>query len=225
VQRLSLSRGGPRDLLAIRDTLHEASQLRRLLGAGAAAEPLRTLLAAVGDFGELCEHVARAIAPSPPPNAQDGGFVARGYSAELDRLRSLRDDGERLVVGLQTRYRTQTGIPSLKIRHNRILGYFIEVTARQAEQLAASAGFVKRQTLLDKHRFSTHDLAKFEKDIRDADAGALELEMQIFDRLCGDVFARTGAILEAARPRASAATSLWPTRADWRRLSTGASGF
>ncbi|HYL50112.1 MAG TPA: DNA mismatch repair protein MutS, partial [Stellaceae bacterium] len=193
--RLALGRGGPRDLACLRDTLSESAALRARLDN---AEPV-LVAAAARDLGEHATFVARltrALAAELPLAARDGGFIAAGYTAELDALRQLRADGKRLIVELQARYASETGIASLKIRFNNVLGYHIDVTPAQAGKLGPQ--FIHRQTLASSMRYATTELAELESKIASAADKALALELKLFDDLIGEARARAEMIQRAA---------------------------
>ena len=193
MSRLGLNRGGPRDLAAIRQGLGVARHMAALLPDD--APPIIADCAAVLNAApvDLCELLERALAEEVPLLARDGGFVRAGYSDELDELRALRDQSRRVIAGLQTRYADETGVRSLKIKHNNVLGYFIEVTAQNAEALngtdALKATFIHRQTLANQMRFTTTELADLESRIANAAGQALALELEVFDRMQAAVVA------------------------------------
>jgi DNA mismatch repair protein MutS len=209
--RLALGRGGPRDLAALRDGLARADRLATALGALPAdtvPDLARRWLDDLGDHAALVDHLARALAPDLPLLARDGGFIARGYDAPLDETRSLRDESRRLIAGLERDYRDASKITNLRIRHNNVLGYFIEVRPNQADQLATAPGpkgeekfFHHRQTIASAVRFNTADLADLETRISRAADRALGMEMEIFERLVAEVTAldMAAAIADAAR--------------------------
>ncbi len=204
LSRLTLGRGGPRDLAAVRDALTEAGAMRGLLAAEGLRAPPAALAAAARDLGAhdtLVERLCRALGPELPLNARDGGFIAPGYAPELDELKTLRDESRRLIAELQSKYVRETGIASLKIRHNNVLGYFIEVTAAQAEKMPAAAHgpFIHRQTMANAVRYATVELSELEHKISSAAERALALELKLFDDLVGEVSARAEAIGLAAR--------------------------
>ncbi len=203
LSRLTLRRGGPRDLAALRDTLGEAAALRAVLGGSGLATPPGLVAAAACELGDHRRLVARltgALAAELPPLARDGGFIGSGHSAELDELRRLRDHGRRMMAELQARYAAAAGIASLKIRHNNVLGYYIEVTPQNAGKLTArpEAGFIHRQTLASAVRFTTVELAEIESRIASAADKALALELALFEELVGEVEADGPAIAAAA---------------------------
>jgi DNA mismatch repair protein MutS len=202
--RLSLGRGGPRDLAALRDALGETASLRGMLSAPGLV-PLPALLEAaekrLGEHGALVDRLTRSLAPELPLFARDGGFIAAAYAFELDELRELRDQSRRTIAALQARYAEETGVASLRIRHNNVIGYYIEVSAANAGKLGA--GYIHRQTMAGAMRFTTTDLAELESKISSAAERALALELRLFDDLVGDVMAQRVEIAEAAAALAS----------------------
>ncbi|MBM3570375.1 MAG: DNA mismatch repair protein MutS [Alphaproteobacteria bacterium] len=200
LSRLSLGRGGPRDLAAIRAGLAAAGALRRRLEAE--ADPPTELKAAIGDLGfhgELVERLGRALKPDLPLLARDGGFVAPGYRPELDRQLALRDESRRLIAGLESKYRGETAVSGLRIKHNNVIGYFIEVTPTHADKLGARPElFIHRQSLAGAARFTTTELAEFETAIARAAERALALELALFEELAGEVLARGDDVLRTA---------------------------
>ncbi|MQA64955.1 MAG: DNA mismatch repair protein MutS [Alphaproteobacteria bacterium] len=209
--RLTLGRGGPRDLAALRDGLARAGGLAARLGGidrstvpALAADWIRML----GDHAPRVDHLSRALGADLPLLVRDGGFIAPGYDAALDETRSLRDESRRLIAGLERRYRDAAAIPNLRIRHNNVLGYFIEVRPNQADALSAAQGpqgeekfFHHRQTIASAVRFNTAELVELETRIARAADRALAQEMAIFDRLVAEVTApaAAAAIADAAR--------------------------
>lgn len=201
LSRLSLGRGSPRDLAAIGQGLEEGFALAAAFPPDAPAD-LRRCAArlAKGDSG-LAGELACAIVDEPPPNRRDGGFIRPGYDIDLDQNRALRDESRRVVAALEKRYCEETGIRSLKIRHNAVLGYFVEVTAQNADRLREDpfAGtFVHRQTMAGAVRFTSVELGELESRIASAGERALALEQQLFDRLAAAVVDQTDAIRAAA---------------------------
>jgi DNA mismatch repair protein MutS len=203
LSRLSLGRGGPRDLAAVRDGLAEAGEMRALL----AAEKLAPLPADLGgilkDLGfhdPLVERLQRALASDLPLQARDGGFIATGYDARLDEYRGLRDESRKLIAALQSRYAEETGIANLKIRHNNVLGYYIEVTPTQAPRMpsGADAPFIHRQTLASAVRYSTVELADLQQEIASAADKAQAIELQLFENLVIEIDQRSAGVALAA---------------------------
>ncbi|HSF93834.1 MAG TPA: DNA mismatch repair protein MutS, partial [Thermohalobaculum sp.] len=205
--RLALDRGGPRDLGALRAGLAQASELAGLLDA---AEDLPELLddaaARLKGHDDLVGLLETALVAEPPLLARDGGFTAAGHDAGLDEARRLRDEGRGVIGGMQADYAAEAGIESLKIRHNNVLGYFIEVTARHAEKMLApplGQRFIHRQTMAGAVRFTTVELNELESRIVNAGARALEIEKRIFEELRAAVLARQAEVAETARALAA----------------------
>ena len=118
-----------------------------------------------------------ALVPSPPIDASKGGYIAEGYDAALDALRDAASNGRRAIAALEARYRDATGIASLKIRHNAVLGYHIEVSARHADRLMApDSGFTHRQTLAGVVRFNSPELHEEASRVVEAGGHALAAE-------------------------------------------------
>ncbi len=210
LSRLTLGRGGPRDLAVVRDALARAAAVKLLLGAEEKQpEHLSTALRDLGQHGTLVERLGRALGPELPLQARDGGFIAPGYAPQLDELRLLRDESRRLIAGLQGGYAKLSGVASLKIKHNNVLGYFIEVTPTHANKMPAGADspFIHRQTLGGAVRFSTVELGELERKISGAAAKALGVELQLFDDLAGEATGRAGEIALAARALAELDTA------------------
>ena len=201
LSRISLGRGGPRDLANVRDALAEVPGLRTALLTDQAAPPAAIGAAThqLGEHGALVDRLARALAEDLPLLARDGGFIAAGYHANLDEQRSLRDESRRLVAALQARYVEQSGVGALKIKHNNVLGYHIEVPPKQAERLMELADtFIHRQTIASSVRFTTVELGELEGRIRGAADKSLALELDLFADLIGEVTARATEIGRAA---------------------------
>jgi DNA mismatch repair protein MutS len=188
LSRLTLARGGPRDLSAIGETLKRTEAIRAEMESLA---PPSGIGAALEDFGHhegLRDRLDRALAEDMPLQARDGGFIAAGYAPPLDELRQLRDESRRLIANLEARYRKETGIGSLKVRHNNVLGYFVEVTPIHADKLGEE--FIHRQTLAGAVRYSTVELAELARSISEAADKALAVELQLFEDLVGEVTSR-----------------------------------
>ncbi len=204
--RLTVGRGGPRDLSTIRTGLSCAWDLGDQLAAGnglagipANVESWRT---AIGETDrDLIECLTLALADDLPVFARDGGFVSTGYLPELDHNRLLRDQTRQVIAELQVKYAEEAGIKGLKIRHNNFLGYFIEVAAQNASALQApshAATFIHRQTVANAMRFVTAELAGLEQRIAAAADRALALELEIFEKLVNQVTTQSPAISRIA---------------------------
>ena len=201
--RIVIGRGGPRDLAAIRDGIFAAAAIAARIAAlpDLPRDLTRAVEALRRPDGALAAELSRALADELPAFRRDGGFVRAGYEPALDEARALRDESRRVIAALQVRYADTTGIRSLKIRHNNVLGYFVDVTAQHGEKLLAaplSATFIHRQTLAGQVRFTTTELGELEAKIANAADRALALELEIFDRLAAAVGAASVAIQQAA---------------------------
>ncbi|MEM8574183.1 MAG: DNA mismatch repair protein MutS [Pseudomonadota bacterium] len=203
--RLAFGRGTPRDLGAVGVAIGAAHALAtRLLSAGETLGLPRELMGIAERLAQapsgVAESLAAALAEELPVNARDGGFVRAGYDSDLDELRALRDGSRKVIAGLQATYAEATGVKGLKVRHNNVLGYFVEVTALHGPTLLASPHaetFIHRQTMANAVRFSTAELAELESKITSAADRALALELEIFGRLTGEVL-DTEQLLSAA---------------------------
>src|SRR3954466_6579153 len=171
--RLSVGRGGPRDLAGLRDGILAADQaLARLAQLEASPAEISAVMEALRrPSRDLAREFERALAEQLPLIKRDGGFVREGYEGALDESRNLRDASRLVVAAMQARYADDTGIKGLKIRHNNVLGYFVEVTAQHGDKLMApplNATFIHRQTLAGQVRFTTSELGEIEAKIANA---------------------------------------------------------
>ena len=201
--RLSVGRGGPRDLAGLRDGILAADQaLARLGELEQPPQEIASVIAALrAPSRELARELEGALAEQLPLVKRDGGFVREGYERALDEVRSLRDASRLVVAAMQARYADDTGIKGLKIRHNNVLGYFVEVTAQHGDKLMSpplNATFIHRQTLAGQVRFTTSELGETEAKIANAGERALNLELEIFDRLCAKALAISDDLRAAA---------------------------
>ncbi len=199
--RLALGRGGPRDLGALKGALQCGAELAALIGADrdlaandlgdAPSEIKAPALALTPDehpaLAEFTHLLAVGLGPDLPAQARDGGFVASGFSPELDQARTLQGDSRKVAAALEQRLQAESGV-ALRIRHNAVLGYFLEATAKQAEPLMSAplnATFIHRQTLANQVRFTTVELADLDARIAQAGERALAIETEIFDGWVG----------------------------------------
>nr|Q07V29.1 RecName: Full=DNA mismatch repair protein MutS [Rhodopseudomonas palustris BisA53] len=202
--RLSVGRGGPRDLAALRDGLLAAdAALAQLAAATSLPQEILAAMAALRrPSRQLADEFSRALADELPLQKRDGGFVRANYQAALDETRALRDASRQVVAAMQARYADAAGVKGLKIRHNNVLGYFVEVTAQHGERLMAApmnATFIHRQTLAGQVRFTTAELGEIEAKIANAGERALGLELEIFEKLTAMVIAATDDLRAAAQ--------------------------
>ena len=209
LSRLSMGRGGPRDIKAIQLGLQQAFELRNQLvkargdqGLDEMPNGLALVEGDMGNHGELIDLLSRAIVEEPPLLTRDGGFVAESYDGALDELRQLRDHSRQLIAELQGTYRDQTDIASLKVKHNNVLGYFIEVPAAHGDKLMSpplNETYIHRQTMAGAVRFNTTELADLDQRISRAGDQALATELGIFDDLVEKITAHWAAIMLAAK--------------------------
>ncbi|MDG6094539.1 DNA mismatch repair protein MutS [Acetobacter sp. AN02] len=185
--RLSVGRGQPRDLAAVRDALAAARTVATLLSDANTASPLPPVIPGLChklSGGEIVlEELTRALAPDLPARVEDGGFIVAGFDADLDAQRSLRDDSRRVVAGLQTSYAETYGVSSLKIRHHAQLGYVMEVPVAAGTKLRSREDLSFRQGTSSLARFATEELSELDRRISGAAERALIREQQIFTRL------------------------------------------
>ncbi len=224
LSRLALDRGGPRDLAALRDGLAQAAAVAGLLDAPDMAARLTNAARDLTGHDALRDRLDAALVAEPPHLARDGGFIAPGHDTALDDARRLRDEGRGVIAGMQADYAAQAGVASLKIKHNNVLGYFIETTATHAAKMMApplSETFIHRQTTGSAVRFTTVDLSDLERRILSAGSEALEIEKQHFERLRSAAADHAPGIGAAARALAeidlAAAMADLAVGSDWCR--------
>jgi DNA mismatch repair protein MutS len=201
--RLALNRGGPRDLGALRSGLAAAADIATLLGREELPDELAGARAAIDALPQgLLAHLASALEEELPLIRRDGGFLRAGYDAELDEMRALRDQSRRVILAMERELVEETGIRSLKIRHNNVLGYYIEVSANHQETMtgtdAAKGRFIHRQTMASAMRFTTTELAGLETKIANAAERALAIELAAFERLSAEAVEHAAAIRAGA---------------------------
>ena len=200
LSRLALDRGGPRDLAAIRNGLVQAQLIAGLIADVESPRLHATIDRLIGN-DDLISYLNQALVEDPPLLVRDGGFVSDGYDADLDATRRLRDEGRGVIAGMQAEFIARTGIQSLKIKHNNVLGYFIETTSTHAERMLApplNEEFIHRQTTANQVRFTTIELSALETRILNAGNHALELEKAHFIELRARALAASGVIGDAA---------------------------
>ena len=224
--RLSLGRGGPRDLACLRDGIVASAEIgRALAGADELPDELSEASAALAAAGtDLAEALAAILADDLPLSKRDGGFVRPGCDAALDEARELGHDSRRFIAALQARYAAETGCRTLRIKHNGMLGYFVEVPQAAGEDFLKppwNETFVHRQTMAGSMRFSSLALGELEAKIASATDRSLSLELGIFDDLAARVAEHAGRIAAAAEAVAvvdvTAALAELAASLDWTR--------
>jgi DNA mismatch repair protein MutS len=204
LSRLTLGRGTPRDLASIRTGLTCAQDIavqldgiaRDTFSPCAALEQLRGRF---GKHGHELDLLERALVAEPPLTMTDGGFITAGYDASLDHFRSLASEGRRHIAKLEDSYRQSTSISALKIRHNNVIGYHLEVSAKSADSLLADTSFIHRQTMAGAVRFSTVALNDLALKISEAGAKAIALELEHFEKLRETTLHRAPVIASTAQ--------------------------
>ena len=211
--RLAVGRWSPRDLGAMRDGLALALALKAVLGAPSLTTPalLTATLGRIGAHNALVDALRSALVPDPPIDAGAGGSIAPGYDAALDSLREMARDGRTAVIAMEAKLRGETGVGALKIRHNGVLGYHIEVAAKFADPLLhADSGLIHRQTLAGVVRFGSMELSALAATIAQAGDHALAAEAAHLEEMRDRIIADADAIAEtaAALSRLDVATGL-----------------
>ncbi|MEC9103233.1 MAG: DNA mismatch repair protein MutS, partial [Pseudomonadota bacterium] len=176
LSRLAIDRAGPRDLAAIRNGLTQAEAITAQLSTADLPPLMAQATGALTGHDDLLSLLDAALVAEPPLLTRDGGFIAPGFDTELDESRQLRDEGRGVIAAMQTEYADLTGIPSIKIKHNNVLGYFIEVTATHADKMLSeplNETFKHRQTTANQLRFTTPELSEMETRILNAGGRAL----------------------------------------------------
>jgi DNA mismatch repair protein MutS len=221
--RIVAGRGSPRDLGQLRDGLDGGRTLRERLGVLADCPALiDAILPALDGHGAMVDHMMRALVQTPPTEAQNGGYIAEGYDAALDNLRAAARDGRQAIAAMEARYRDATGINALKIRHNAVLGYFVEVPAKHGDALmAAESGFTHRQTMAGAVRFNSPELHAEAMRISQAGGHAVAAEAAHLEELFEMVVHRRDAIAASAdalaRIDVAAALAERSAQSNWTR--------
>ncbi len=191
IARVGAGTGNARDVLAIGQSLAQLPTLKQQLTA--ASDPLlSTQGAAIEPLPELAEAIAQALAEEPPLTIKEGGIIRDGYHPPLDELRQAAMQGRTWLAEYQAREQRRTGIPTLKVRHNRVFGYYIEVSRGQLGNVPAD--YTRKQTLVNGERFITPELKEYETKVFSAQERAVALEYELFVALRDRVVAQTAAI-------------------------------
>jgi DNA mismatch repair protein MutS len=198
--RLAAGRGSPRDLALLRDGLAAAAALKNEIhGEPDRPALLDNMLPRLGGHDALIDRLARALVASPPIDASKGGYIAEGYDADLDTLRDAASNGRRAIAALEARYRDATTISSLKIRHNAVLGYHVEVSVKHGDRLMApDSGFTHRQTLAGVVRFNSPELHEEASRVVEAGGHALAAEAAHAEELTALALAASGRVTATA---------------------------
>ncbi len=202
LSRLALDRGGPRDLAAVRNGLAQAEELAGWDYPDELSADLESARKNLEGHEDLLSLLDEALIAEPPLLARDGGFIAPGYNQELDESRELRDEGRSVIAAMQAQYAEQTGITSLKIKHNNVLGYFIDTTAKHADVMMSAPlneTFIHRQTTANQVRFTTVELSELETKILNAGNRALEIEKRLYSSLKDAILEKSAQVAGASK--------------------------
>ncbi|MDR0965275.1 MAG: DNA mismatch repair protein MutS [Myxococcales bacterium] len=196
VAKLSLGQGTARELRALAGSLLALPALKARVD-GAQAELLQSLARPLIGLEDLAEHLDRAVVPEPPLTLKEGGIIREGYDAALDKLVAISTRGKDFLLKLELEERERTGIQSLKVRYNRVFGYYIEIT--KANLHLVPRDYIRKQTTVGGERFITQALKEYEEQVLDAEERRVALETKIFEDLRAKVMASAAALKAAGR--------------------------
>ncbi len=178
--RISLASASAKDLAALKESLLRLPAIKDKLSS-ASAPLLQRLQKEIDPLADLADLITRGIVTNPPFVMREGGIIADGYNAELDELRSLSREGKGFIARLEAREKGRTGIGSLKIRYNKVFGYYIEVT--KTNLASVPADYMRRQTLANAERYITPELKEYEEKVLGAEERIADLEYLLFQEL------------------------------------------
>jgi len=196
IARIALSTAGPRDLMALSRSLAAVPRLALLLSE-CQAPLLRSLTGELDDLSDLRQWIDQAIQDEPPALAREGGFVRDGFDKEVDDLRHISRSGKQVIAQMEEAEKTRTGISSLKVRFNRVFGYYIEISKSNLH--AVPADYIRKQTIAGGERFITPALKEYEEKVLGADERIVARELEIFEQLRARVAAESPRVLDTAR--------------------------
>jgi DNA mismatch repair protein MutS len=200
VARAALGTAGPRDLVSLGQSLVAVPRIKHVL-ADVQAPLLRSFVAELDDLADVRSDIECTLTDEPPVFARDGGFTRDGIDAELDELKAISRSGRRIIAEMEEGERTRTGIGSLKVRFNRVFGYYIEISKSNLH--AVPADYQRKQTIAGGERFTTPALKEYETKVLGADERILERELELFERLRTRVGAEAPRIQDTARALAT----------------------
>lgn len=196
IGKLTNNVASPRDLLSINETLLAVSPLKMLI-VGHRSKALNDIYANLGDYEEICKILSSAISENPPINIKDCGFVKDGFDKNLDELRNLKSNGTKRIEEMELSEKEKTGIKTLKIKYNKVFGYFIEVSNSFKDQVPYN--YVRKQTLTNGERFITEELKKFEEDVLTCNEKILAIETEIFKKIKNLLLDNVSSLLKTAK--------------------------
>jgi len=200
VARAALGTAGPRDLVGLKHSLAVVPRVRTVL-ADLQAPLIRSLVAELDDLVDVRDRIESTLTDEPPALARDGGFARDGVDPELDELRSISRSGKQIIAGMEEAERARTGINSLKIRYNRVFGYYIEISKSNLH--AVPADYHRKQTIAGGERYITPSLKEYEEKVLGADERILERELELFETLRNGVAAESPRIQATSRALAA----------------------
>lgn len=204
LSRICLNRPSPKDVLAIKNGLELVPLIKSAFNDDISLMPklIAKALVALNDYSELINLLRAGLNENLPNSIKDGGVIKPGFNNELDEMREIKNFSAENIAKLQNKYAIQTGVSSLKIKFNNLLGYFIEVNDKNAEPLIKDINFIHRQTLANVMRFTTKEITDFEHKIKNADTQTLALEMHLFFDFCNKIIDEADNILKTAEAAA-----------------------
>ncbi len=198
MSRIALKSCNPRDIIALKKSFDEIKKLSTVIDGFAAAAPgLKDFFAGLANFSELCDLIGRAVVDEPPLSVRDGGIIKNGYDAELDEIYKISRNSKEWLLNLEREEQKRSGIKSLKIKYNRVFGYYIEITKSNLDSIPDN--YIRKQTLANAERFYTPELKEMESMILNADERQKKLEYELFIKLLDEISKYTDAIYHAAR--------------------------
>ncbi len=200
IGRVALGTAGPRDLVSLRQSLESVPRIRLLLDQ-CQAPLMRSLLAELDDLADVRDLIERTLLDEPPALVREGGFTRDGVDPALDELKGISRSGRQVIAEMEDRERTRTGISSLKVRFNRVFGYYIEIS--KANLHLAPDDYLRKQTIAGGERFTTPALKEYEEKVLGADERILARELEIFEALRSGVAAEAARIQDTARALAT----------------------
>lgn len=193
--RIVLGVAGPRELLALKDSLAALPEIAIQL-TPLVSHQLTEAREAWDDGRDLAELIEQALQPEAPISLRDGGVIRDGYHADVDELRKANTEGKHWIAALEAKERERTGIESLKVRYNQVFGYYIEITKTNLARVPAD--FIRKQTLVNAERFMTPELKELEERVTGAEVKLLALEQDLFAQLRTTLAGHAGRLQEMA---------------------------
>lgn len=196
VTRIAYKTANPRDMLSFRDSIGVLSGLKEMT-SGLKAQELKSINEKIDDLGDIYDDISKAVSDEAPQAFHDGGIIKDGYSSEVDSLRLLKTDGKKYLAGIEERERERTGIKNLRIKYNKVFGYYLEVTNSFLDQVPDY--FIRKQTLINAERFITPELKEMEEKLLTASERLNALEYALFDELREKIASDIGRIKQTAK--------------------------